>query len=185
MNIVLQGISGRMGAVWLDPEKTTPYEFYQYWRNIDDGDVQNCMKLLTEIPLDEINGVNMQDGPSINGAKQRLAYELTSLVHNKDEADKALATAQSLFGSGKDDSNMPATVLNPDQMADGNIGVLDLLIACGLTSSKGEGRRLVEQGGISLDDEKVTDLNAVVCAEALTKGIVIRKGKKVFHKASL
>ena len=173
------------GAVWLDPEKTTPYEFYQYWRNIDDGDVQNCMKLLTEIPLDEINGVNMQDGPSINGAKQRLAYELTSLVHNKDEADKALATAQSLFGSGKDDSNMPATVLNPDQMADGNIGVLDLLIACGLTSSKGEGRRLVEQGGISLDDEKVTDLNAVFCAEALTKGIVIRKGKKVFHKASL
>ena len=173
------------GAVWLDPKKTTPYEFFQYWRNIDDGDVQNCMKLLTDISLEEINAVDMTNGPSINGAKERLAHELTSVVHSKEEADKALETARSLFSGGGNAADMPSTELNAQQLAEGQIGVLDLLLACGLVLSKGEGRRLVEQGGVSLDDEKVTDVTAMVTAAQLEKGVVIRKGKKVYHKAIL
>ncbi len=173
------------GAVWLDPEKTSPYEFFQYWRNIDDGDVQNCMKLLTDIPLAEIEAVDMTNGPSINGAKERLAHELTSVVHSKEEADKALETARSLFSGGGNAADMPSTNLTPEQLTNGEIGVLDLLLACGLVPSKGEGRRLVEQGGVSLDDEKVTAATAMVTAAQLTNGVVIRKGKKVYHKAIL
>ncbi|NLW79862.1 MAG: tyrosine--tRNA ligase [Ruminococcaceae bacterium] len=173
------------GAVWLDPDKTSPYDFFQYWRNIDDGDVTNCMKLLTEIPLDEIDAVDAQDGASINAAKERLAHELTRVVHSQADADRALETARSLFSGKGDSANMPATVLAADQLQDGGITVLDLLVACGLTQSKGEGRRLVEQGGISLDDVKVTDIAHVVPQAALADGVVIKKGKKVYHKASL
>lgn len=173
------------GAVWLDPAKTTPYEFFQYWRNIDDGDVQNCMKLLTDIPLEEINSVDMNSGPSINAAKERLAHELTLVVHSKQEADEALETARSLFSGGGNAANMPSTQIESSQLADGQIGVLDLLLACGLIPSKGEGRRLVEQGGVSIDEEKVESATATISAQQLEKGIVIRKGKKVYHKAEL
>lgn len=173
------------GAVWLDPNKTSPYDFFQYWRNIDDGDVQNCMRLLTEIPLDEIDAVVAHNGASINAAKERLAHELTSVVHSREEADKALATARSLFAGGGNVDNMPGTVLSADQLTDGGISLLDLLVACGLTASKGEGRRLVEQGGVTLDDVKATDTALRVTGADLEKGIVIRKGKKVFHRVSL
>ncbi len=173
------------GAVWLDPEKTSPYDFFQYWRNIDDADVQTCMKLLTDISLEDIAAVVPGDGASINAAKERLAHELTSVVHSKDEADKALATAKSLFSGGQDAADMPATTLTPSQMVDGGMGVLELLVACGLAASKGEGRRLIEQGGVALDDVKVTDVLARVSAETLAAGVVIRKGKKVYHKATL
>lgn len=173
------------GAVWLDPAKTTPYEFFQYWRNIDDGDVQNCMKLLTDIPLEEIDSVDMNSGPSINAAKERLAHELTLVVHSKQEADQALETARSLFSGGGNAANMPSTQIESSQLADGQIGVLDLLLACGLIPSKGEGRRLVEQGGVSIDEEKVESATATISAQQLEKGIVIRKGKKVYHKAEL
>ena len=173
------------GAVWLDPEKTSPYEFFQYWRNINDCDVKNCLRLLTEISLSEIEAIDETDGASINGAKQRLAHELTSLVHSREDADQALATAQSLFSGAGDDSNMPATALDVSQFTNGAIGLLDLLVACGLTSSKGEGRRLVEQGGISLDGEKATDVAQMIQQEAVQNGLIIKKGKKVFHKAQL
>lgn len=173
------------GAVWLDPEKTSPYDFFQYWRNIEDGDVQNCMRLLTDIPLEEIDMVDLQNGPAINAAKERLAHELTLVVHSKEEADKALATARSLFGGGGDSADMPSTQLDNAALQDGGMPVLDLLVACGLTASKGEGRRLIQQGGISLDDEKVTDVFFMLPAERLKQGVVIRKGKKVYHKATL
>lgn len=171
------------GAVWLDPEKTSPYEFFQYWRNIDDGDVQNCMKLLTDISIEEIDSVNMNDGASINGAKERLAHELTRTVHNLEEADKALATARSLFSGGGNDENMPSTTVSKDAFTDGNIGVLDLLVECGLTASKGEGRRLIVQGGVSIDDVKITDVNHSISLEQAQSGVIIKKGKKVYHKA--
>ncbi len=170
------------GAVWLDPEKTTPYEFFQYWRNIDDGDVQQCMRLLTDIPLEEIEAVFPNDGASVNAAKARLAHTLTATVHSPEEADKALATAQSLFSGGGSAADMPETKLSAAQLKDGAIGILDLMVACGLAPSKGEARRLVEQGGVSVDDVKVTDLTHTLTAEALKKGIVIKKGKKVFHR---
>lgn len=173
------------GAVWLDPNKTSPYDFFQYWRNIDDGDVQNCMRLLTDIPLCEIDGIQANDGGSINAAKERLAHELTMVVHSKEDADKAVETARSLFSGKGNDKNMPSTTLAPSSLTEGQIGLLDLLVACGLTASKGEGRRLVEQGGISLDDEKIADTSHSVPKAKLEKGIVIRKGKKVFHKVSL
>lgn len=173
------------GAVWLDPEKTSPYEFFQYWRNIDDGDVTNCMKLLTDITLEEINAVDENDGKSINNAKERLAHELTSVVHSKEDADKALATAHSLFGGGGDDANMPTTSISADKLTDNKIGILELLVVCGLTASNGEGRRLVQQGGISVNDEKVADHTHAVTADELSSGVIIRKGKKVYHKAVL
>lgn len=173
------------GAVWLDPEKTSPYEFFQYWRNIDDADVQNCMKLLTDIPLEEIEAIEVHSGQSINGAKERLAHELTRVVHSQEEADKALATARSLFGNGGSNADMPSTTIGKEQLANGQIGVLDLLLACGLVPSKGEGRRLVEQGGVSLNDEKVASPTQMVLMPQLEKGIVIRKGKKVYHRAIL
>lgn len=173
------------GAVWLDPNKTSPYDFFQYWRNIDDGDVQNCMRLLTDIPLDEIEAVDIHDGAQINAAKERLAHQLTSDVHNAEEADKALATARSLFSGAKDEANMPTTHLETDQLVGGGMGLLELMVACGLTASKGEARRLVEQGGVSVDDEKAADVGMRLPKERLLKGVVIRKGKKVYHKAIL
>ncbi|MFV0413571.1 MAG: tyrosine--tRNA ligase, partial [Oscillospiraceae bacterium] len=173
------------GAVWLDPNKTSPYEFFQYWRNIDDADVQNCMKLLTEIPLEEIEAVQVNDGAAINQAKERLAYELTCVVHSKEAAENALQTARSLFSGGGNDANMPSTAIDAAQLINGEIGLLNLMVACGLTASKGEARRLVEQGGVALNDEKVTEATKTVAAAELEAGLVIRKGKKVYHKATL
>ena len=173
------------GAVWLDPEKTTPFQFYQYWRNVDDADVMKCIRMLTFIPMDEIRAMDKWDDSRINEKKDILAYELTALVHGKDEADKAQATSRSLFSGAGDDENMPTTTLAADMLKDGGIGVLDLMVACGLTASKGEARRLVQQGGVTLDGEKVTDIALTVSAEQLKAGVKIRKGKKVFHKAVL
>ena len=173
------------GAVWLDPEKTSPYEFYQYWRNIDDAEVQNCLKLLTDVPVAEIDTIDMTSGPAINAAKERLAFELTSLVHSPEEAQKAMDTARSLFGGGADAADMPSTVLDPALVGETGIGILDLLTAAGLVPSKGEGRRLIQQGGIALDGEKVTDPMSVVSRDRLEQGVVVKKGKKVYHKVSL
>ena len=173
------------GAVWLDPEKTSPYEFFQYWRNIDDCEVQNCLKLLTGVPVKEIDAIDMGNASDVNKAKELLAYELTSLVHSKEDAEKAIATAKRLFSGEMDAEHMPATVVDAALVADGKASVLDLLVAADLAPSKGEARRLVQQGGISVDGEKVTDVSAVVNAEALGKGIVIKKGKKVYHRITL
>lgn len=173
------------GAVWLDPEKTSPYEFFQYWRNIDDAEVQNCLKLLTDVPVAEIDAIDMTSGPAINTAKERLAFELTGLVHSPEEAQKAMETARSLFGGGADAENMPATVLDAALLAENGIGILDLLVAAGLVPSKGEGRRLVQQGGVALDGEKVSDPMAMISRERLEAGIVVKKGKKVYHKVSV
>lgn len=173
------------GAVWLDPEKTSPYDFYQYWRNVDDADVINCMRMLTFVPLEEIEEFSKLEGSALNPVKERLAFELTTLIHGREEAEKAQGAARALFGGGGDATDMPATVLTPDDLADGSIGLLDLMVSCGLAPSKGEARRLVMQGGVSLDDEKATDIAMTVSADALRKGIVIRKGKKVYHKVSL
>ena len=173
------------GAVWLDPEKTSPYEFFQYWRNIDDCEVQNCLKLLTGVPVKEIDAIDMGNASDVNKAKELLAYELTSLVHSKEDAEKAIATAKRLFSGEMDAEHMPATVVDAALVADGKASVLDLLVAAGLAPSKGEARRLVQQGGISVDGEKVTDVSAAVNAEALGKGIVIKKGKKVYHRITL
>ena len=173
------------GAVWLDPEKTSPYEFFQYWRNIDDAEVQNCLKLLTDVPVAEIDAIDMTSGPAINAAKERLAFELTGLVHSPEEAQKAMETARSLFGGGADAENMPATVLDAALLGENGIGILDLLVAAGLVPSKGEGRRLVQQGGVALDGEKVSDPMAMISRERLESGIVVKKGKKVYHKVSV
>lgn len=173
------------GAVWLDPEKTSPYEFFQYWRNIDDCEAQNCLKLLTDVPVAEIDAIDMTDGPSINRAKERLAFELTSLVHSQEEAQKALDTARSLFGGEVDAEHMPSTVLESSLVVDGKVSLLDAMVAAKLTASKGEARRLVQQGGISVDGEKISDPMYLFSAEKLSEGIVVKKGKKVYHKISL
>ncbi len=173
------------GAVWLDPNKTSPFEFYQYWRNIDDADVMKCIRMLTFIPLEEIDEMEKWDDSRINEKKELLAHELTSLVHGEEEANKARATSQALFSGEGDDANMPSTVIEDDKLTGGEINVIDLLIACGLASSKGEARRLIDQGGISLNGEKVTDIALMVTKDALTDGVKIKKGKKVFHKATM
>ncbi len=173
------------GAVWLDPNKTTPFEFYQYWRNVDDADVMKCIRMLTFIPMDEIRAMDKWDDSRINEKKEILAFELTALVHGKDEADKARATSRSLFSGAGDDENMPTTALTADKLTDGSIGILDLMVACALAASKGEARRLVQQGGVTLDGEKVTDIALTVSAEQLKAGVKLRKGKKVFHRATL
>ncbi len=172
------------GAVWLDPEKTSPYEFFQYWRNVPDADVCKCLRLLTEVPLEEIAAFEKQGGEQLNAAKERLAVELTSLVHSPEEAQKALDAARALFSGGGDLSHMPATELPADAFADGAIDLVGLLVACKLASSRGEARRLVEQGGVMLGDRKATDCFEKVPASALSgDGIIIKKGKKVFHRA--
>lgn len=173
------------GAVWLDAEKTTPYEFYQYWRNVDDGDVIKCMKLLTFIPMSEINEYAKLEGAELNKAKEVLAYSLTELVHGKEEADKAQAAAKALFAGGSDDSNMPTTTVEDADFEDGKVTVLSLMIKAGLIKSNGEGRRLIQQGGISVNDEKITDVFTAVSKDDLANGIVVKKGKKVFHKFTL
>ncbi len=191
INLLLNSEGKKMGktqsgAVWLSPEKTSPYEFYQYWRNVDDGDVVKCLKMLTFLPLEQIDELAKLEGSEINKAKEVLAYELTELVHGKEEADKAQEAARALFGSKTDTDNMPSTELSEGDFTDGAIAILDLLKKCSLIPSNGEGRRLIQQGGISLDDEKVTDVYASVPVSAFEKGyVIIKKGKKVFHKAVL
>ncbi|WP_296977334.1 tyrosine--tRNA ligase [uncultured Eubacterium sp.] len=173
------------GAVWLDAEKTTPYEFYQYWRNVDDGDVIKCMKLLTFIPMSEINEYAKLEGAELNKAKEALAYSLTELVHGKEEADKAQAAAKALFAGGADDSNMPTTEVEQSDLEDGKITVLSLMIKAGMIKSNGEGRRLIQQGGISVNDEKISDVFTAVSADELKDSVIVKKGKKVFHKFTL
>lgn len=171
------------GAVWLDPAKTSPYDFFQYWRNVDDADVIRCMKMLTFVPLDEIHEMEKAEGNEINAVKERLAYEVTRLVHGEEEANKARETARSLFSGAATGANMPSTVLTAEQMADGEISVIDLLVLTHLAPSKGEARRLIAQGGVSVDDNKVQDVLQMISAAAFEKGyVVLKKGKKVFHK---
>ena len=173
-------------AVWLDPNKTSPYDFYQYWRNVEDNDVMKCIRMLTFLPIEQIREMDGWQGSQLNQAKEILAWELTSLVHGQEEADKAQAAARALFGGGGDKASMPSTELAADQFEGGQIGVLNLLVACGLAPSKGEARRLVQQGGVSVNDEKVTDVNAVLAQELFSgEGVIIKKGKKVFHRAAL
>ena len=171
------------GAVWLDPEKTSPYEFYQYWRNVADADVLKCIRMLTFLPLEEIDKMNDWEGSRLNTAKEILAFELTKLVHGEEEALKAQTAAKALFGAGGDLEHMPTTVLTETDFKDGKIGVIDAMLRAGVIKSRGEGRRLVEQGGVSLDDEKVTDFAAVIEKSAFEKGhVILKKGKKVFNK---
>lgn len=170
------------GAVWLAPEKTTPYEFFQYWRNIGDADVIKCMKMLTFMPLSEIEEYAKLEGSAINSAKEKLAYELTFMIHGKEEADKALETAKTVFAAGGVSADMPTTEIEENALSDGKIGILDLLTLGKLAPSRSEAKRLVMQGGVFIGDEKVESFSAVVDAEKLKDGIIIRKGKKVFHR---
>ena len=171
-------------AVWLDPEKTSPYDFFQYWRNVDDADVIKCMKLLTFIPIEEIEEMERTlEGAQLNTAKERLAFELTKLVHGEEEAQKCLDAARSFFSAaGGDTANMPSTAISADDLKDGSIGLLTLLVKCGLAASNGEARRLVQQGGVLLDGEKAADPAMQV---KLEKEVIIKKGKKIFHRAYL
>ena len=173
------------GAVWLDPNKTSPFDFYQYWRNVDDADVMKCIRMLTFLPLEQIDAMANWEGSQLNEAKAILAYELTKLVHGQEEADKAQTAAKALFGGGGDDSDMPTTALTAEQLTDGSIAILDLLLACKLAPSKSEARRLVQQGGVFVNDEKVPSIDVKFTAGDLKAGLKIRKGKKVFHKATM
>ena len=173
------------GAVWLDAEKTSPYEFYQSWRNVDDADVMKCIRMLTFIPLEEIEEMENWDSSRINEKKEILAYSLTELIHGKEKADKAKAAAHALFNGVGDDSNMPTTAIKPEQLMAGGLGILDALILCGLAKSKGEGRRLIMQGGVSLEGELIEDFNTLLSPEQLKTGVKIRKGKKLYHKLIL
>ena len=170
-------------AVWLDPNKTSPFDFYQYWRNVDDADVMKCIRMLTFLPLEQIDEMDNWDDSRINEKKEILAMELTTLVHGAEEAEKARSAARALFAGGGDDSTMPTTELS-DVPEDG-MGIIDLMLACGLAASRGEARRLIQQGGVQADGEKVTDIDFKVAKEALAAGVKLRKGKKVFHKAIL
>ena len=173
-------------AVWLDPNKTTPFEFYQYWRNVGDADVMKCVRMLTFLPLEQIDEMDTWKDARINQAKEILAYELTKMVHGEEEADRAQAAAKVMFASGSgDDDNMPTTELTPDQLTDGQIGILSLMVACKLASSNKEARTLVTQGGVLVNDEKVPAPTFMVTEAMLKDGVKIRKGKKVFHKAIL
>ncbi|MCI9145940.1 MAG: tyrosine--tRNA ligase [Eubacterium sp.] len=170
------------GAVWLDAEKTSPYEFYQYWRNVGDDDVIKCMKLLTFIPMAEINEYAKCEGAELNKVKEVLAFELTKMIHGEDEAVKAQQAAKALFAGGADNSNMPTTTLTDDDFTDGEITVLDMMLKANMIKSKGEGRRLIDQGGVSVNDEKVNGALTALKASDFDKDIIIKKGKKMFHK---
>ena len=170
------------GAVWLDPEKTSPYDFFQYWRNVDDADVIKCLKLLTFIPLEEIREMEKLEGAQLNAVKERLAYELTSMVHGKEEADKSLEAAKALFAGGADDKNMPTTVFSDEDFTDGKIGLLTAMVKSKLVPSNKEARRLIEQGGISINDEKISDTKYELTKEQISDGIIVKKGKKTYHK---
>ena len=173
-------------AVWLDPNKTSPFEFYQYWRNIDDADVLKCIRMLTFLPLEEIDKMSTWEGSQLNEAKEILAYELTKLVHGEEEADKAKAASKALFSGAGDTEHMPTTELTNDDFGGGSIDVLTLLVKCELAASKGEARRLVQQGGVSVNDQKVDAIETTFGCEQFTgDGVIIKKGKKVFHRAVL
>ncbi len=189
INLLTDSQGNKMGktagnAIWLDPNKTSPYDFYQYWRNVEDADVMKCIRWLTFLPLEQVDAMDSWSGSQLNQAKEILAWELTSMVHGKEEADKAQSAARALFGGGGDNSDMPTTELTTDSFGDGEIGIMNLLVACGLAPSKGEARRLVQQGGVSVGDEKITDIDRKFgCELFLGDGLVIKKGKKVFHRA--
>ena len=171
------------GAVWLDPNKTSPYEFYQYWRNVADADVLKCIRMLTFLPLEEIDKMNDWEGSQLNTAKEILAYELTKLVHGEEEAKKADEAAKALFGGGANTDNMPTTVLTADEFADGSVSLIDMMLKAEIIKSRGEGRRLIEQGGVSVDDEKAKSFTDTVALSAFEKGhVIVKKGKKVFVK---
>lgn len=174
------------GALWLDPEKTSPYEFFQYWRNVSDDDVINCLKLITFVPIERIEEMEASmSGSELNQAKELLAFEVTKLVHGEEEAQKALATSKSLFGAGAADEDMPTTVLLDSDFTDGGIGVLTLMVKTGLCPSNGEARRLIQQGGVMIDEEKITDPKIILEKRRFEKGVIIKKGKKVYHKATI
>ena len=172
-------------AVWLDPNKTSPFEFYQYWRNVGDADVLKCIRMLTFLPLEQIDEMDHWEGEQLNKAKEILAYELTKMVHGEEEAEKAQATARGLFSGAADHENMPSTKLDAELVKDGGVGLLAAMVAAGLCGSNREARQLVQQGGVLVDGEKVTDPKAVLTVDALNKGVVIKKGKKVYHKVML
>ena len=173
------------GAVWLDPNKPSPYEFYQYWRNVDDADVMKCIRMLTFLPLEQINEMDSWKDAKLNEAKEILAFELTKLVHGEEEAQKAQNAAKALFVGGGDDANIPTTEITEDQLTEGKIGLLSLMVACKLAASNGDARKNVAGGGVSVNDEKITDVKFEVTREMLKEGVKLRKGKKVFHKAIL
>lgn len=170
------------GAVWLDPEKTSPYEFYQYWRNIDDLDVMKCIRMLTFIPLEKIKKMDKWDDTRINEKKEILAYSLTELVHGKEEADKAKLAAYALFNGSGDDSNMPTTQLKAEEVPEDGISIMEALVICGLAKSRSEARRLIEQGGVSINGEKVQEYETIIERDSILNGVKLKKGKKVFHK---
>ena len=172
-------------AVWLDPNKTSPFEFYQYWRNVGDADVLKCIRMLTFLPLEQIDEMDHWEGEQLNKAKEILAYELTKMVHGEAEAEKAQATARGLFSGAADHEHMPSTALDAALIKDGAVGLLAAMVAAGLCGSNREARQLVQQGGVLVDGEKVTDPKAVLTVDALNKGVVIKKGKKVYHKVTL
>lgn len=174
------------GAVWLDPNKTSPFEFYQYWRNVADADVLKCIRMLTFLPLEEIDKMDKWEGSQLNTAKEILAFELTKLVHGEEEANKAQQTARALFSGSGNLDNMPSYTLSKDDLTDGKIAVNDILFKAGMTKSKGEGRRLIEQGGVSVNDKKVASAVETVCADDFSDGsIIVKKGKKVFYRIIL
>ena len=171
------------GAVWLDPNKTTPYDFYQYWRNVGDQDVLKCIRMLTFLPLEQIDEMDKWEGSQLNRAKEILAYELTALVHGEGEARKAEESAKALFGAGGNNANMPTSTLTDADFENGNINILSMLVATGLCPSRGEARRLVQQGGVTIDDVKVASIDESLARERFEgEGIIVRKGKKVFHR---
>ena len=190
INLLLNSEGKKMGktesgAVWLDSEKTSPYEFFQYWRNVADADVIKCLKMLTFLPLEEIEAMEKWEGSELNKAKEILAFELTQLVHGTEEANKAKEAAAALFAGGANSENMPKTVLTDDNFTEGSIDILALLVAAGLTTSKSEARRAVEQGGVSVNGEKVTDVKAVYAKESFQEEFILKKGKKNFQKIIL
>mgnify|MGYP000021937911 FL=1 len=173
------------GAVWLDPNKTSPFEFYQYWRNVNDGDVLKCIRMLTFLPLEQIDEMESWEGSQLNHAKEILAYELTALVHGEEEAKKAEEAAKALFGGGADDSNMPCTELCSDDLSDGKLDIMTALVKSGLCASKSEARRNITQGGVSANDVKITDISVSFTENELKAGVVLRRGKKNYNKLVL
>ena len=172
------------GAVWLDPNKTSPYDFYQYWRNIEDADVLKCIRMLTFLPLEQIDEMDKWEGSQLNRAKEILAYELTKLVHGEAEAEKAQETARGLFSGAGSAEHMPTTELTADKFTDGKIGAMNLLVACGLCASNGEARRLIQQGGVTVSDKKIAAIDAAFDENDFRgEGVIIKKGKKVYHRA--
>ncbi|MBR6376222.1 MAG: tyrosine--tRNA ligase, partial [Oscillospiraceae bacterium] len=172
-------------AVWLDPNKTSPFQFYQYWRNVGDADVLKCIRMLTFLPLEQIDEMDKWEGEQLNRAKEILAWELTKMVHGEAEAQKAQDAARALFTGGADDANMPTTQLSEAELQDGKLDIISILVSCKLVSSRSEARKLIQGGGVSVNDQKISDIGQSYDAEALKAGLKIKKGKKVFHKAIL